>query len=157
MILCFLVLLIIGCAPTGLRAKINLCSSASVERAASFERTSQGSLIDLKRTMASLKCLDGGDLEDAHIAIGTGLFRFTGTFAPQIRASDLTENDLEAISMMLPSSFVDEPCKREAEFSRRRELVKTTVFFGSLAKPIMDALDYSLLQNKNQCENGASP
>jgi hypothetical protein len=108
--------------------------------------------MDLKRTVASLQCLDGGDLEDAHIAIGIGLFTYPDKFAPQLRSGDLRKNDLVAITTMLPPDFVDEPCKASVELLRRKKLIQDADLFGFLKSPVLNALNQSVQLEIKHCK-----
>ena len=141
-----------GCARGGVLQETDLCHSGHSVLSNSFEKTSNGSVVDLKRAIASLQCFDSGDLEDAHIAIGIGLFKFPGRFATQLRSGDLNKNDLVAITTMLPSNFVDEPCKAAAELSRREKLIHDADLFGPLKSPVLNALNQSEQLKTKYCK-----
>lgn len=150
-LLCLFSFLGIGCSQSETRREIDLCQLDGPKRSAIFERVSHGSVNDLKRVVMSLGCLDGGDLEDAHIAIGIGLFRPQEQFAAQLRSSAIGINDLESISTMLPAHFADESCKAVDELFRRKKIAHKIDHLGDLKQPILAAIEKSLQSERGRC------
>jgi hypothetical protein len=151
MIICFVSFFWIGCSNSETRREVNLCQLDGPKRSAIFERVSNGSVDDLKKVVMSLPCLDGGDLEDAHIAIGIGLFRHQEQFSAQLRSSSIGMNDLQSISTMLPASFVDEPCLAADELSRRKKIAHQAGELGDWRQPILAAIEESLQSERERC------
>jgi len=150
-------LLEIGCAQLDTHQVADLCQLDGPSRSTIFEKVSKGSIDDLKSVIVSLQCLDGGDLEDAHIAIGIGLFRYPDQFAPQLRSGPIGMNDLQSISTMLPARFVDESCKAVVELLRRKRVAQQTDELGDWKQSMLAAIDESLQSKKRHClEDGGN-
>jgi hypothetical protein len=146
-----------GCSHAAVRHHEDLCRSDGSERSRVFERVANGSTKDLQRTLHSLSCLAGGDLEDAHIAIGVALFRDGQHSEPQLSSSELSNNDLQSIATMLPAKFVDEPCKATRELSRRKQVALSSNQLGLMKQPILDAIEASLKRVKKHCQVQQNP
>lgn len=146
-----ILLFAISCSQFGSRHGADLCHLDGIARSTVFEEVSNGSTEDLRKTVASLSCLDGGDLEDAHIAIGIGLFRFPDRFAP-VLSGQVDKNDLRAISIMLPARFVDESCKAVDELLRRKQVVKKTSQLRDLEHSMLAVLEESLQSEVKRCD-----
>lgn len=141
----------IGCSHSDARREVDLCQLDGPKRSAIFEKVSNGSVDDLQRVVMSLPCLDGGDLEDAHIAIGIGLFRYQERFAAQLRSSPIGMNDLQSISSMLPASFTDESCKAVHELLRRKKIAQQTEELRDLKQSVLAAIEGSLQSERGRC------
>lgn len=140
-----------GCSHAAARHQGDLCRSDGNERSEVFGQVENGSEKDLQRTLHSLRCLDGGDLEDAHVAIGVALFRDQEHVEPQLDSSGLSNDDVQSIASMLPSNFVDEPCAAASELSRRKKLALGSRQLGVMKQPILKSIEEALSREEKYC------
>ena len=140
-----------GCEAIPPRQEADLCQTISEARTHVFERVSKSSLSDLRIVLASFECLDGGDLEDAYISVGEGLFKSPSRFVPILISRRVTAHDLASIATMLLAVFVDEPCKSESELTRRKGLIVREGVFLPLRSSLLPAIDDSLARQTKWC------
>lgn len=144
-------LLLLGGRVACAEPKAAVCKMGSEKRSALFRKVSQGSFISLRLVEDGLSCLDGGDLEDAHVSIGEGLFRPSVGFVPRLTSKQVTEYDLISIATMLPARFVDEPCLQRIELMRRKGLLSRRSEFQSLRTVMLPALQESIEDEVVKC------
>lgn len=144
---------VFGSDPTSNQSNASVCNGNSILRSQVFERSALGSMADWALVLRSLDCLDGGDLEDAYISLGTALFAFPDRFSPSIAISKIISiNDIIAISTMLPLEFVDSPCSRRNELARRRKIISNKDMFDQRTPEALQAVDATAKVASKWCE-----
>jgi hypothetical protein len=101
----------------------------------------------------SLSCLDGGNLEDAHIALGEAVFKFPNKIVPLLQSVGIGSNDWVAVTTMLPPQYVDEPCQSRDELTRRRLQISQHAVFSSARTVVLQQLDSSIEEQQQWCKN----
>lgn len=120
---------------------ITVCDTDPKYKNQVFEASAQGSTRAWLRVLGSLDCLDGGDLEDAHISLGIGLFAQPGKLGPQLTDyGRFSVADMVAMSTMLPAAFVDLPCEQENELTRRKKIITENRLFGLRSPLVLQAV-----------------
>lgn len=158
------VLLILGCQSVREAAVVNLCQAPDSVFSSVLDRVASGSVPDVDNAIRSLSCLDGGNLEDTHIAIGEAAFHFSKKIAPVLESANVSSNDLIAMSVMLSSEYVDEPCKRRDEPCKRRdELAKRRISiledpaFGFARSAVLQQLSSAIATQDRFCKDEGQP
>jgi len=141
-----------GCHSHRVGSVADLCSAKSSTFSDVLGRIASGSESDAISAVRSLSCLDGGNLEDAHIAIGEAAFKFPKKIAPLLQSASVGSNDLIAIATMLPPEYVDEPCESRDELTNRRMQISQDTAFSFARAIVLQQLDSSIAKQNQWCK-----
>lgn len=147
-----LVALTPGCHPVQKATTANLCGTTDIVFSSALHRVASGSVSDVSSAVHSLSCLDGGNLEDAHIAIGEAVFSFPKKIAPVLESANVSPNDLIAVAVMLSSEYVDEPCKSRDELVKRRISISQDPVFIFARVPVLQELNSAIAEQDRLCQ-----
>lgn len=142
-----------GCHSARDAVPADLCSATNNAFSDALGRVSSGSEPDITSAARSLSCLDGGNLEDAHIALGEAVFKFPKRIVPLLQSTGIGSSDLIAMATMLPSEYVDEPCKSRDELTKRRLQVTRESVFGFERAIVLQQLDSSIAKENKWCKD----
>ena len=110
----------------------------------------QGSIPAAKYLAPHVDSLDGGELEDAHRALGEfSMFHMT-EFMNLARSGALTERDLRRSLVMLPLSLSDRPKSQLAELKKRRAEVEevSDPALSHYREAALNAIDFGIEQRQ---------
>lgn len=99
----------------------------------------------------SLSCLDGGELEDMYRALGIHFVKRPRDVLAAMKNTSTPASNAAALLVMLPLSYVDDPCAGKKELQHRRQIVLESVHDKATKEVFLTALDGAIVRKARNC------